>query len=114
MAVAGFGPDDIEITAQDNVLLVSGQRPAPSDDGRRSCTAASPAAPSSAASCSPTISGSRARTCENGLLHVALKREVPEALKPRRIAIRGGSAPRAIEGAAANAPGRSGTAAQAA
>ena len=24
---------------------------------------------------------------ENGLLHVALKREVPEALKPRRIAV---------------------------
>jgi molecular chaperone IbpA len=24
---------------------------------------------------------------ENGLLHIALKREVPEALKPRRIAI---------------------------
>jgi molecular chaperone IbpA len=24
---------------------------------------------------------------ENGLLHIALKRELPEALKPRRIAI---------------------------
>ena len=31
---------------------------------------------------------------ENGLLHVSLKREVPEALKPRRIAI-GTAAPRA-------------------
>jgi molecular chaperone IbpA len=28
---------------------------------------------------------------ENGLLHVALRREVPEALKPRRIAIQGGA-----------------------
>jgi molecular chaperone IbpA len=28
----------------------------------------------------------------NGLLHVALKRVVPEALKPRRIAIGGGAA----------------------
>ena len=31
---------------------------------------------------------------ENGLLHVALKREVPEALKPRRIAIQGPAPPR--------------------
>jgi molecular chaperone IbpA len=28
---------------------------------------------------------------ENGLLHVALRREVPEALKPRRIAIAAGA-----------------------
>jgi molecular chaperone IbpA len=28
---------------------------------------------------------------ENGLLHVGLKRVVPEALKPRRIAISGGA-----------------------
>ena len=32
---------------------------------------------------------------ENGLLHVALKRVVPEALKPRRIAI-GGATPKAV------------------
>jgi molecular chaperone IbpA len=32
---------------------------------------------------------------QNGLLHVGLKRVVPEALKPRRITI-GGSAPTAI------------------
>ena len=35
-----------------------------------------------------------------GLLHVTLKRVVPEALKPRRIAI-GGAAPRVIESQAA-------------
>jgi len=34
---------------------------------------------------------------ENGLLHVALKREVPEALKPRRITIDAGSPRQAIE-----------------
>ncbi|MEQ8515827.1 MAG: heat-shock protein IbpA, partial [Chromatocurvus sp.] len=27
---------------------------------------------------------------ENGLLHVELEREIPEAMKPRRIAIEGG------------------------
>jgi molecular chaperone IbpA len=39
----------------------------------------------------------------DGLLHVGLKRVVPEALKPRKIAI-GGGAPTAIANDAAAAP----------
>jgi molecular chaperone IbpA len=34
----------------------------------------------------------------NGLLHVAIKRVVPEALKPRRVEINTVTAPKAIEG----------------
>ena len=30
-------------------------------------------------------------TMENGLLHVDLEREIPEAMKPRKIAINGGN-----------------------
>ncbi len=37
----------------------------------------------------------------NGLLHISLKREVPEALKPRQIAIAAGSRPKQIEAKAA-------------
>jgi molecular chaperone IbpA len=37
----------------------------------------------------------------NGLLHVALQREVPEALKPRRIAIGGQARPQLVEQQAA-------------
>lgn len=37
----------------------------------------------------------------NGLLHVSLRREVPEALKPRRIAIGGQSRPQLVEQQAA-------------
>ena len=33
---------------------------------------------------------------QNGLLHVSLKRVLPEALKPRRIPIGAGSGPQAI------------------
>jgi molecular chaperone IbpA len=40
----------------------------------------------------------------NGLLHVGLKRVVPEALKPRRIAIGGAAASQAIANDAAAAP----------
>jgi molecular chaperone IbpA len=39
---------------------------------------------------------------ENGLLHIALKRVVPESLKPRQIPI-GGGAPKVIETTAAKA-----------
>ena len=38
---------------------------------------------------------------ENGLLHLDLKRELPEAMKPRTIAITGGGAKKQIEGKAA-------------
>ena len=37
----------------------------------------------------------------NGLLDVELRREVPEAMKPRKIEIGGGAQPRVIEGVAA-------------
>ncbi len=82
-------------------MTVQGQHPGRHRPGRggrpeapKSCIAASPRVRSSAGSCSPTISWSRARICSNGLLHVGLKRVVPEALKPRRIAI-GNAASRA-------------------
>jgi molecular chaperone IbpA len=37
---------------------------------------------------------------EHGLLHIDLKRELPEAMKPRTITITKGTAPRVIEGGA--------------
>ena len=53
----------------------------------RCSIAASPRAPSSAASSLPTMSRSSAPTLKNGLLHIDLKRNIPEELKPRKIAI---------------------------
>ena len=88
MAVAGFGPDDIELTVQDNTLVVSG-RVGGEQNGRELL-----------------YRGIAARSFErrfaladhiqveqagltNGLLQIGVKRVVPEALKPRRIAIGG-------------------------
>ena len=39
----------------------------------------------------------RGATLENGLLHVDLVREIPEAMKPRTIAINGGKARKPVE-----------------
>ncbi len=99
MAVAGFGPDDIELVARDNTLVVS---------GKPAAVAANDGAPKGeivyrGISGRPferrfvladhiVVEGADLR---HGLLHVELRRVVPEALKPRRIAI---GTPAAIAG----------------
>jgi molecular chaperone IbpA len=91
MAVAGFRPEDLDITVKDNTLFVSGRV---ANEGQR-----------------PDIlyRGIAGRAFERrfvladhivvegadvqlGLLHVGLKRVVPEALKPRKIIV-GSAAP---------------------
>ena len=63
LAVAGFKRQEIDITAQQNVLLVTGRKADETEEKTAtSSTAGSPIARSSAASRSPTISRSRAPT----------------------------------------------------
>ncbi|WP_426956873.1 Hsp20 family protein [Muricoccus radiodurans] len=100
MAVAGFGEGDLDITAQDNVLVVSGKAPQASDNGRFLHRGIAGRAFERRFVLADHLRVEGA-SLENGLLHVALKREVPEALKPRKIAING-SQPRAIEGEVSN------------
>lgn len=90
LAVAGFTADEIAITAQQNLLIVAGRK------------AEAPAA-------QYVFQGIAARSferrfnladhikvaaarLENGMLAIELVREVPEAMKPRRIVIGGASA----------------------
>ena len=103
MAVAGFGQEDIEITAQDNVLLVSGRAPKAEENGRFLHRGIAGRAFERRFVLADHIRVDGARL-ENGLLHVSLRREVPEALKPRRIEIATSApvAPRAIEGEVSN------------
>jgi molecular chaperone IbpA len=100
MAVAGFGPDDLEITAQENVLTVAGKAPQ-SDEGRRYLhrgIAGRAFERRFVLADHIEVAGAE---LANGLLHVALERRVPEALKPRRIAIAAGGQPRVLEAQAA-------------
>jgi len=90
MAVAGFRPEELDLMVKDNTLVISG-RPA-----------------SDAPKHEVLYRGIAGRAFErrfvladhivvdgadlnNGLLHVGLKRVVPEALKPRRIAVNSGA-----------------------
>ncbi len=91
LAVAGFGEDDLDITVHENTLTIAGKRPE-GDDAR-----------------TYLHQGIAGRSFErrfqladhvridgaslvNGLLNVDLRREVPEAKKPRKIAINGAEA----------------------
>ncbi|AYO84609.1 Hsp20 family protein [Methylobacterium brachiatum] len=88
MAVAGFTPDEIELTQQDTVLLVSGQKKTPENERQylhRGIAARTFRQTFNLADHVKVVGAN----LENGLLTVELKREVPEALKPRRIAIGG-------------------------
>ncbi len=94
MAVAGFAEDDLEITARENTLTVAGKAP-PAEEGRSFLhrgIAGRAFERRFVLADHIVVQGAR---LANGLLHVALKREVPEALKPRRIAVQVGPAPQA-------------------
>jgi molecular chaperone IbpA len=89
MAVAGFSPDDIELVQRDNELLVSGKKaPEPADVQMLHRGIATRAFKQSF-NLADHVKVTSA-TLENGLLTIELLREVPDALKPRRIAIGGG------------------------
>jgi molecular chaperone IbpA len=101
LAVAGFSDADISIDAKQNTLTIKGEKQAKTDEKKGEVL----------------YQGIAARAFErvfqlaehvevkgaslvNGLLHVDLVREVPEAAKPRRIAIGNGS-PKVLDAKAA-------------
>lgn len=88
MAVAGFGEDDIEITAQDAQLLITGRIDRGESDAERRFLHRGIAerAFERRFNLAEHVVVKDARL-ENGLLHVDLVREVPEEKKPRKIAI---------------------------
>jgi molecular chaperone IbpA len=103
LAVAGFSPDDIDITARQNLLTIAGRK-----------------AENRARDGSFVHMGIATRAFErrfeladfvrvdgadmkDGLLSIELVREIPDAMKPRKIGING-AAPRTIEADNSNAP----------
>ena len=103
LAVAGFKPDEIDITAQQNVLLVSGRKKEEAEEGKGSDYIYRGIATRSFERRFALADHIQVRGADlkDGLLSIELKREIPEAMKPRKISI-GDSAP-AIEAEAASA-----------
>jgi molecular chaperone IbpA len=86
MAVAGFGPDDIELVVKDNTLLVTGRNAAEPGKSELLYRGIAGRAFERRFALAEHIVVDGA-DLQNGLLSVGLKRVVPEALKPRRISI---------------------------
>ncbi len=90
MAVAGFAEKDIAIEAREGVLTVKGER---ADDGAKGREVLYRGIAGRAFERRFQLADYvevRGATLEHGLLHVDLVREVPEALKPRKIEIGSG------------------------
>lgn len=94
MAVAGFRPEELDLVVKDNTLLVSGKASSEGQKGEMLYRGIAGRAFERRFVLADHIVVEGADV-ENGLLHVALKRVVPEALKPRRITI-GGTTPKAV------------------
>jgi molecular chaperone IbpA len=95
LAVAGFGPDDIEVVAKENVLTITGRAPKAEDTGRFLHRGIAGRAFERRFVLADHIVVEGA-SLEHGLLSLSLKRMVPEALKPRTIPVQAGQ-PRRIE-----------------
>ena len=91
MAVAGFLPDEIELVQQGNVLLVNGQKHAEPEGVQILHRGIATRAFKQSFNLADFVKVTEAKL-ENGLLTVALKREVLEELQPRRIPIQLGAA----------------------
>ena len=87
LAVAGFSPDEISITAEQNVVTIEGNKPEKAEREflyrgistrhfKRQFNLADYVQVKDA-------------SFDNGLLQIELVREIPEAMKPRKIAING-------------------------
>ena len=103
MAVAGFGEDDLEVTVKEQTLVISGHKAAKEKEGSTYLhRGIANRAFERRFDIADHIKVTGA-SLENGMLSIELAREVPEAMKPRTIAIQGprGGKSKVIENKAA-------------
>ena len=99
IAVAGFKAADIDITAQQNLLVVAGRKPEESSDGRMLHVGIAQRGFERRFELADYVRVESANL-EDGLLTIDLVREVPEAMKPKKIAIGGQASLSLVEGSA--------------
>lgn len=95
MAVAGFAEDDLTITVKENSLQVEGHREEADTEVQYLHRGIAGRAFNRKFELADHIQV-RGAKLENGLLVIDLQREIPEALKPRTIAIKSDGARKAI------------------
>ena len=98
LAVAGFRPDEIDIVAQQNLLIVTGRKEEKDgDDDRYLHRGISARAFERRFQLADYIQV-RSADFDNGLLSISLEREIPEAMKPRKIEIGAGNPQKQLGG----------------
>jgi molecular chaperone IbpA len=101
MAVAGFATDDIAIEAKGNALTVTGKKPEKVEAKTEFLHQGIAARSFERRFQLADYVEVKGADLDNGLLHITLERHIPEALKPRQIAITSGATPKTIEQKAA-------------
>jgi molecular chaperone IbpA len=99
MAVAGFSESDINITSENSKLVVTGEKPEEQEDEEHGFLYRGIATRSFERRFSLAdhvrVTGAK---LDNGLLHIDLEREIPEAMKPRKIEIQASDSGVLLEG----------------
>jgi molecular chaperone IbpA len=86
LAVAGFRPDEVDVTAQQNLLIVSGRK-AEQDDDRNYIHRGIAARSFERRFVLGDYVQVKGADMKDGLLSIELAREVPEEMKPKKIEI---------------------------
>ena len=97
IAVAGFRPDELNIEVKENLLTVQGRKAANDDQRQFLHRGLAERNFERRFQLADYVVVTDA-TLADGLLSISLKRELPEALKPRRIEINTGASAPLIEG----------------
>jgi molecular chaperone IbpA len=98
MAVAGFGENDLSIEAKQNTLTVKGEKKVEAGKGEKEVLYRGIASRAFERRFQlADYVEVKGASLENGLLHIDLVREIPEAMKPRSIAIANGGKARQVE-----------------
>ncbi|MEA3041764.1 MAG: molecular chaperone IbpA [Sphingomonadales bacterium] len=98
LAVAGFRPDEIDITAQQNLLIVSGRKR--EDNDRRYIHRGIATRAFERRFGLADYVQVRNADLRDGILAVDLVREIPEEMKPRKVSINGAQEQQQIDGQA--------------
>ena len=87
LALAGFAPEDVSVTAEQNTVTIAGKKAG--KDEREYLYHGIAARPFRRVFNLADYVQVKAASFKDGLLVIDLAREIPEAMKPRRIAING-------------------------
>ena len=101
VAVAGFGEAELTIEAKENTLTIKGEKQVKEETASEVLYQGIAARAFERVFQLADYVVVKGASLENGLLHVNLAREIPEAKKPRQIAINGNAKPKVVEAKAA-------------